>query len=80
MCGELICWGVCVVFVGLFNVGKSLMFNAFVGCDVVIVLLYVGMIRDVLEVFFEFGGYKVIVSDIVGFCEIEDDVEKFGIV
>lgn len=68
-----------VVIVGCFNVGKLSLLNVLVGCEVVIVIDIVGIMCDVLCEYIYIDGMLLYIIDIVGLCEVSDEVECIGI-
>ncbi|MBF0254613.1 MAG: tRNA uridine-5-carboxymethylaminomethyl(34) synthesis GTPase MnmE [Candidatus Omnitrophica bacterium] len=61
--------GLSVVFAGAPNVGKSSLFNAFLGCDRVLVSDLPGTTRDSVEAAIELGGIELRLWDTAGLCE-----------
>jgi len=71
--------GFSVALVGLPNVGKSSLLNAFAARDVAIVTDVAGTTRDALSVPIELDGFLVNVVDTAGMRETDDKVEAIGV-
>ena len=71
--------GVSVALVGLPNVGKSSLLNAFLGKDRAIVTPVPGTTRDVIEEEVSFGGVVFRFMDTAGMGKAKDIVEKEGV-
>ncbi len=68
-----------IVLTGDVNVGKSSIFNRFVGKNRAIVSDVCGTTRDVIDTELNLGGYLVNLSDTAGIRESDDEIEKIGI-
>ncbi len=77
--GERVRDGFHVALVGVPNVGKSSLLNAFAGRDVAIVSDTPGTTRDSLEVQLDVGGYAITLYDTAGMRESEDEIEQQGV-
>ena len=77
--GAVLRHGVDCVLLGRPNVGKSTLFNAFLGEDRAIVTSIPGTTRDVLEESFPLDGVNVILSDTAGLRDSDDEVERIGV-
>ncbi|CAO1441404.1 unnamed protein product [Diamesa tonsa] len=77
--GERLRDGVRAVILGETNVGKSSLMNILCQNDVSIVTNQAGTTRDVIEKFYNIGGYPIILSDTAGLRESNDIVESEGI-
>lgn len=75
----MLCEGMKVVIVGCLNVGKFSLLNVLVGCEVVIVIDIVGIMCDVLCEYIYIDGMLLYIIDIVGLCDVSDEVECIGI-
>jgi len=76
---EIVRDGFRVAIVGAPNAGKSSLLNHLAGRDVAIVSDEPGTTRDVLEVFLDLGGAKVILADTAGLRAEAGRVEMIGI-
>ncbi|RUM47464.1 MAG: tRNA uridine-5-carboxymethylaminomethyl(34) synthesis GTPase MnmE [Hydrogenothermus sp.] len=77
--GRLITEGIKLAIVGRPNVGKSSLFNAFVGYERAIVSDIKGTTRDFIEEEFNIKGFPVKLIDTAGIREAKDKLEKIGI-
>lgn len=76
--GKLLATGLRLAIVGKPNVGKSSLFNRFVGADRAIVTDIPGTTRDVLTESVSLDGIPLRFSDTAGLRETVDTVEKIG--
>lgn len=76
---EIVREGFRVAIVGAPNAGKSSLLNYLAGRDVAIVSDEPGTTRDVLEIFLDLGGSKVILADTAGLRAEAGRVEMIGI-
>lgn len=76
---EIVRDGFRVAIVGAPNAGKSSLLNHLAGRDVAIVSDEPGTTRDVLEVFLDLGGAKVILADTAGLRAEAGRIEMIGI-
>ena len=77
--GEMVREGAVVVIAGQPNVGKSSLFNAFLGQSRAIVTELPGTTRDAIEAFLETPTWPLRLVDTAGFRETSDTVERIGI-
>lgn len=77
--GQRVHDGVTVVLVGLPNVGKSSLLNAFLEEERAIVSAIPGTTRDLIEQSIDIGGLTVRLVDTAGLRETEDYVEREGV-
>lgn len=77
--GKLITEGIKLAIVGRPNVGKSSLFNAFVGYERAIVSDIKGTTRDFIEEEFNIKGFPIKLIDTAGIREAKDKLEKIGI-
>ena len=77
--GRLITEGIKLAIVGRPNVGKSSLFNAFVGYERAIVSDIKGTTRDFIEEEFNIKGFPIKLIDTAGIREAKDKLEKIGI-
>lgn len=77
--GEVVREGATVVIAGPPNVGKSSLFNAFLGRRRAIVTDVPGTTRDALEAVIEIDGWPVRLVDTAGLRESDEMVEQLGI-
>ncbi len=77
--GKLITEGIKLAIVGRPNVGKSSLFNAFVGYERAIVSDIKGTTRDFIEEEFNIRGFPVKLIDTAGIRNAKDEIEKIGI-
>jgi tRNA modification GTPase len=77
--GEKIRDGFRVSIVGAVNAGKSSLLNLLSKREVAIVSEEEGTTRDVIEIFLNIDGYPVILADTAGIREVNNEVEKKGI-
>lgn len=76
--GKLLAVGLRLAIVGKPNVGKSSLFNRFVGADRAIVTSMPGTTRDVLTESISLDGIPLRFSDTAGLRETVDPIEKIG--
>jgi len=77
--GRLISEGIKLAIVGRPNVGKSSLFNAFIGYERAIVSDIQGTTRDFIEETFNIRGFPVKLIDTAGIRKDADELEKIGI-
>jgi tRNA modification GTPase len=77
--GRLIRDGATVVIVGRPNVGKSSVFNAFVGAERAIVTDIAGTTRDLVSETVDLDGLAITLVDTAGWREAGDRVEREGV-
>jgi tRNA modification GTPase len=77
--GKVVHSGVNCVIVGKPNVGKSSLFNAFLGDERAIVTDIEGTTRDYIEASIELGGIRFNLFDTAGVRESEDYIEHLGV-
>jgi tRNA modification GTPase len=77
--GRVIREGRQVAIVGGTNVGKSSLFNAFVGADRAIVTEIAGTTRDLLTERCDVGGIPITLVDTAGIRETDEIVEREGV-
>ena len=77
--GERIREGFKIAILGPTNAGKSSLMNHLSNRDVAIVSEIAGTTRDVIETHLNIDGYPVIISDIAGIRDSQDEIEKKGI-
>ncbi len=77
--GEIVRDGFRVALMGKPNAGKSSLLNVLAKRDIAIVTDQAGTTRDVLEVYLDLDGYKVVVLDTAGLRSTEDAIEGEGI-
>lgn len=78
--GEILRDGVQTAIIGAPNVGKSSFLNLICQRNISIVTSIAGTTRDVIESFYNIGGYPVVFADTAGLRSHTDDViEKEGI-
>jgi len=68
-----------VVLAGRPNAGKSSLLNVIAGREVAIVSAIAGTTRDVIEVRLDLGGVPVLLQDVAGLRETDDEVEAIGV-
>lgn len=78
-CGERLREGIEIAIVGAPNVGKSSLFNAFLGRERVLVSPIPGTTRDVIEARMDLFGYSVTILDMAGLRESDEVLEIEGI-
>ncbi|MEM7213207.1 MAG: tRNA uridine-5-carboxymethylaminomethyl(34) synthesis GTPase MnmE [Pseudomonadota bacterium] len=77
--GERIRDGYRVALIGAPNAGKSTLLNAVVGRQAAITSPIAGTTRDVIEVSCDFNGVPVVLQDMAGLRETEEEIEKIGL-
>ncbi|MEZ0324205.1 MAG: tRNA uridine-5-carboxymethylaminomethyl(34) synthesis GTPase MnmE [Hydrogenothermaceae bacterium] len=77
--GEIIRQGIKLAIVGRPNVGKSSLFNAFIGYERSIVSEISGTTRDFIEERVKIKDIPIILLDTAGIRETTDKIEKLGI-
>lgn len=77
--GKAVHSGINCVIVGRPNVGKSSLFNAFLGDERAIVTDIEGTTRDYIEAQIELGGIRFNLFDTAGVRESEDYIEHLGV-
>lgn len=77
--GKVVHSGVNCVIVGKPNVGKSSLFNAFLGDERAIVTDIEGTTRDYIEANIELGGIRFNLFDTAGVRESDDYIEHLGV-
>ena len=68
-----------VAIAGAPNVGKSSLFNRLAGREAAIVSSRPGATRDVLEALLDFGGYPILLLDLAGLRDSDDEIEAEGV-
>lgn len=76
---ELVRGGVHIAIVGAPNVGKSSLLNRLAGRDAAIVSQQPGTTRDVVEVAWNLGGFRIWLADTAGLREASGEVEREGV-
>ncbi|WP_439572287.1 tRNA uridine-5-carboxymethylaminomethyl(34) synthesis GTPase MnmE [Phreatobacter sp.] len=77
--GRRIREGLTVAVAGPPNAGKSTLINALAQRDVAIVSSRAGTTRDVLEVHLDLGGAAVVLLDMAGLRDSDDEIEQEGV-
>jgi tRNA modification GTPase len=77
--GERVRDGFRIALVGAPNAGKSRLFNALLGRDAAIVTASPGTTRDIIEAALPLGGYKVVLADMAGLRDADDEIEAEGV-
>jgi tRNA modification GTPase len=77
--GRVIREGAQVVLVGRPNVGKSSLFNRFVGFDRAIITEHPGTTRDLVTERVEVGGVPLLVVDTAGLRDVIEPIEQAGV-
>lgn len=71
--------GFVVALVGPPNAGKSSLLNALIGREAAIASPVAGTTRDIIEAVCDFDGVPVILTDMAGLRQSDDEVEKIGV-
>ena len=77
--GERLREGFKVALVGPPNVGKSSLLNLLINRQAAIISHKAGTTRDIIEVNVNLSGYPIILADMAGLRQTNDDIEKQGI-
>ncbi len=77
--GQRVREGYRIALVGAPNAGKSTLLNALTKRDAAIVTATPGTTRDIIEVPLVMGGYKVLLADMAGLRDTDDEIEAEGV-